>query len=156
MTYGPVVTAWPVRDEAVCALKCPFCLHLHFHGRGPGARRTHCNAPGSENGYVLVMGEERSREDLYREFPLPVDRLYRPARRTRSPISPRIRARVMERDGFRCRRCGAGPNDDRLVLDHIMPVALGGSDDESNLQTLCETCNLGKSDALPHPHDLRR
>jgi hypothetical protein len=74
--------------------------------------------------------------------------------RRRRSISARLRASVFERDNFRCRRCGAGPQDSRLVVDHIMPVALGGSTDENNLQTLCETCNLGKAARYPHAHDM--
>ena len=29
-------------------------------------------------------------------------------------------------------------------VDHITPVRFGGTDDESNLQALCERCNLAK------------
>jgi 5-methylcytosine-specific restriction endonuclease McrA len=35
----------------------------------------------------------------------------------------------------------------RAVLDHILPVYLGG-DDRENWQILCRTCNAGKSDML--------
>ena len=35
-----------------------------------------------------------------------------------------------------------------LVIDHIVPVSEGGSDDTMNLQTACEECNLGKG-AVP-------
>lgn len=69
-------------------------------------------------------------------------------------ITPAVRAFVLERDGFRCCRCGNGPNDDRLVVDHIVPVVRGGVSLTSNLQTLCETCNVGKADREPRPHDL--
>lgn len=69
-------------------------------------------------------------------------------------ISPSLRSRILERDAFRCRRCGAGPQDDRLVIDHILAVALGGGSEPGNLQTLCSTCNAGKSDHPPHLHDL--
>lgn len=69
-------------------------------------------------------------------------------------ISARTRASVLERDGFRCRRCGARSNEARLVLDHITPVARGGSGDASNLQTLCHDCNAGKAAREPHPHDM--
>jgi 5-methylcytosine-specific restriction endonuclease McrA len=72
-------------------------------------------------------------------------------------ISAGMRAYVLERDCFRCRRCGNGSKDGvRLVVDHIVAVAKGGSKDHDNLQTLCFDCNAGKSDRDPHPHDLRR
>jgi len=64
------------------------------------------------------------------------------------------RARILERDGFRCRRCGNGPQHARLVVDHIEPVAKGGSTTDGNLQTLCEPCNAGKGARDPHPHDF--
>ena len=31
-------------------------------------------------------------------------------------------------------------------VDHIIPIAKGGETKLYNLQTFCETCNLGKSD----------
>lgn len=70
-------------------------------------------------------------------------------------ISPKARAWVMERDGFRCRRCGAGRDHGMLVIDHIVPVASGGTGELDNLQTLCEACNAGKGARPPHAHDLR-
>lgn len=69
-------------------------------------------------------------------------------------IAPAIRARVMERDDFKCRRCGCGPTDRALVVDHVYPVKRGGSRDLANLQTLCVACNAGKGVRPPHPHDL--
>lgn len=64
-------------------------------------------------------------------------------------INYRTRFRVMRRDGFKCRICGASPATDpqvELHIDHIIPCAKGGSADIDNLQTLCSKCNLGKSD----------
>lgn len=72
-------------------------------------------------------------------------------------IKTSMRAFVMERDGFKCRRCNASSADGaRLVVDHIVPVAKGGTGDHDNLQTLCWDCNSGKSDRDPHQHDLRQ
>lgn len=87
--------------------------------------------------------------------------MYRPdetsgRRRVRDPVTPGLRAFVLERDGFRCRRCGATADDRvRLVIDHILPVAMGGPTTPENCQTLCEPCNQGKRDRAPHAHDLR-
>lgn len=41
-----------------------------------------------------------------------------------------------------------------LVIDHIVPVNAGGTNDIENLATSCEECNQGKSDRPilgPHP-----
>ena len=72
----------------------------------------------------------------------------------RKQYSSKLRARVLERDGFKCRRCGHGPPDVRLVLDHVIPVAAGGPSTFENLQSLCEPCNEGKAASSPTPHDL--
>ncbi len=70
-------------------------------------------------------------------------------------ISPTMRARVMERDNFLCRRCGCDSTKRRLVVDHIYPVAKGGTAELANLQTLCVACNQGKRDRPPHRQDIR-
>jgi 5-methylcytosine-specific restriction endonuclease McrA/predicted transcriptional regulator len=62
-------------------------------------------------------------------------------------ISPRVRARVLFRDGSRCQMCGASPAKDaevQLEVDHKIPLHLGGTNDEDNLWTLCRPCNQGK------------
>lgn len=62
----------------------------------------------------------------------------------RQPIPRQLRHQVFQRDGYRCRECGATNKETRLHVDHIKPVAKGGTNDLSNLQTLCEACNLAK------------
>lgn len=65
--------------------------------------------------------------------------------------SPRLRFEVLVRDKFTCRFCGASPSKDPSVtlhIDHIMPWSKGGKTTLDNLQTLCATCNLGKSDII--------
>src|SRR5687767_10571746 len=66
----------------------------------------------------------------------------------RRAISRRLRFVVFERDGFACRYCGGRAPEARLELDHIVPVAEGGTDDRGNLVTSCSTCNSGKA-AMP-------
>ncbi|WP_298502154.1 HNH endonuclease [uncultured Methanobrevibacter sp.] len=62
----------------------------------------------------------------------------------RQPIPRKLRHQVFQRDGYRCRECGATNKQTRLHVDHIKPVAKGGTNDLSNLQTLCEDCNKAK------------
>jgi len=39
--------------------------------------------------------------------------------------------------------------DVTLTVDHVTPVALGGSDDPTNLVAACQDCNAGKSSSAP-------
>ena len=58
-----------------------------------------------------------------------------------------MRFAVLQRDGFRCRYCGASGDSRSLHVDHITPVAAGGENEFENLATACQSCNAGKSDA---------
>lgn len=71
-------------------------------------------------------------------------------RRSRLKLSPRQREAVMMRDAFRCQNCGRNAREDqvKLHIDHIVPWSKGGTDDMENLRTLCDECNLGKSDQI--------
>lgn len=65
--------------------------------------------------------------------------------------SLRTRFRVLKRDNFSCRACGASPSTRpglSLHVDHVTPWSKGGETVDENLQTLCEPCNLGKSNVL--------
>lgn len=64
-------------------------------------------------------------------------------------VSKRTRFEVLRRDNFTCRYCGGKAPDVVLTVDHVVPVALGGSDDSSNLVTACRDCNAGKSSTSP-------
>jgi hypothetical protein len=64
-------------------------------------------------------------------------------------VSKRLRHEIFRRDNHTCQSCGAKAPDVKLEPDHVIPVTLGGSDDPSNLQTLCEGCNAGKSATPP-------
>ncbi|MFZ2488419.1 MAG: HNH endonuclease [Anaerolineae bacterium] len=60
---------------------------------------------------------------------------------SRRPLTPQKRQRIRERDNNKCVICGSG---DRLEVDHIIPAAIGGTNEDSNLQTLCMKCNRAK------------
>ncbi len=54
-------------------------------------------------------------------------------------ISKSKRYRIWKRDGGACVKCGSKKG---LQVDHIVPVARGGSCEEENLRILCGGCNL--------------
>lgn len=64
-------------------------------------------------------------------------------------VSKRLRYEILRRDNHACRYCGKVAPDVELRVDHVVPVALGGSDDPSNLVAACEPCNTGKSSSSP-------
>lgn len=67
----------------------------------------------------------------------------------RSLMTDSLRYDILKRDGYRCKICGATAADGvKLHVDHIIPVSKGGRTEPGNLQTLCERCNLGKSNKL--------
>lgn len=62
-------------------------------------------------------------------------------RSKRDAISQALRVSVFENDAYRCIKCGSHK---MLEVDHIIPVSRGGSNEPSNLQTLCNPCNNSK------------
>ncbi len=67
----------------------------------------------------------------------------------------RLRKRIFERDGYCCQVCYQAGRVTVVTLhgsltgicDHIKPKAEGGTDAESNLQTLCQSCSDAKTQA---------
>ena len=54
----------------------------------------------------------------------------------------RVRRKVLQRDGWRCRHCGRPGNE----VDHVIPMDKGGAIyDMDNLQVLSRPCHIEKS-----------
>jgi ATP adenylyltransferase len=56
------------------------------------------------------------------------------------------RYEVLKRARFRCELCGVSADHKAIEVDHIVPRNKGGTDDTSNLQALCYSCNAMKRD----------
>ncbi|MEB0311538.1 HNH endonuclease signature motif containing protein [Pseudomonas sp. 10B1] len=63
---------------------------------------------------------------------------------TRKSLGLKVRAAVLSAGS--CAACGA---EDGLVVDHVIPVARGGSCKTENLQALCAPCNRQKGKKMP-------
>ena len=50
---------------------------------------------------------------------------------------------LVDRDGERCVYCGTLKG--KFHIDHIVPLSLGGTNRPDNLQILCASCNIKKS-----------
>ncbi|CAB4184734.1 HNHc domain containing protein [uncultured Caudovirales phage] len=55
------------------------------------------------------------------------------------------RVRILLRDACCCRRCSRVVSGREAHVDHRQPLQDGGTDDDANLQTLCERCHGAKT-----------
>lgn len=73
----------------------------------------------------------------------------------RSLMTSALRQKIMQRDNYTCKICGAStyvePNL-LLEIDHIVPVSKGGLTSEDNLRTLCWRCNRKKGAKIEYPY----
>jgi 5-methylcytosine-specific restriction endonuclease McrA len=62
-------------------------------------------------------------------------------------IAPTATARssILERQGNACARCGMGLYPFPFEIDHVLPLALGGSNEPGNLEALCLHCHKAKT-----------
>ena len=63
----------------------------------------------------------------------------------RAPIPDDVKLFIWKRDGGQCVRCGSQID---LEFDHVIPLAMGGSNSARNLQILCGSCNRAKGGSL--------
>jgi 5-methylcytosine-specific restriction protein A len=67
----------------------------------------------------------------------------------------KLRLRILQRDKWLCVQCSkTGRVSPATSVDHIKPKAKGGTDDPSNLQSLCGECRKAK-DARDSGRPLR-
>jgi 5-methylcytosine-specific restriction endonuclease McrA len=73
-------------------------------------------------------------------------------------ISKKLRAHVLERNGYTCQMCGSAAGDPdpmggsrkvRLTMGHIIDKSKGGEDTPHNLRAVCTTCNEGLQNIAP-------
>lgn len=108
--------------------------------------QTHAWIPGN-----LVPGCEYLPYVLLRTDAAGVPELPEPPKPKKEPrtAGTALRFRILERDGFRCRYCGARASDGAVLqVDHIHPASKGGKTQLENLITACFECNAGKRDRV--------
>ena len=104
----------------------------------------------SDDGWPIRSNNDDStlRPGEYRLDSLPPEQAYAFTRL----ISARVRAQILERNGYTCQMCGAGAGDVdelnptrtvRIHVGHIQDKSHGGTDALTNLRALCSNCNQG-------------
>ena len=90
---------------------------------------------------VLVENLDGRMEQKFYDF------VYSPKRKH---LPKGLRHEVLKQNNYKCVECGVSSSLGGVTLevDHIVPVSRGGTDDLSNLQTLCKICNREKGDLV--------
>lgn len=67
------------------------------------------------------------------------------ANNQRKLMTQELRQKIIKRDNYTCQKCGKYmPDQVGIHVDHILAIKNGGKTVESNLQVLCDKCNLKK------------
>ncbi len=74
------------------------------------------------------------------------DQIWDHRKKSSGYIPGTLRYQILKRAKFRCELCGISAEHRALEIDHIVPRNKQGSDEESNLQALCYSCNSAKRD----------
>lgn len=90
----------------------------------------------------------RCREDEERKNQLRAANSRRRARKRTTQIEPVTPLQIIERDGCACYLCGRELTFDEVTLDHVTPLARGGTHTADNLRVACMTCNKRKHTKL--------
>lgn len=73
-----------------------------------------------------------------------------------------IRRKLAAKQGGLCHYCKCqmtdcdGVSPTSLTLDHVIPLALGGTNHRSNMVAACFACNQNKADKLPFQPQIKR
>lgn len=153
--------------------RCIDCGKPLVWSRGPGRRPKRCPEHARERERhrerqrtpeYRQRERERQRTPEYRERQRERRREHRRTpeyrRRERNAKAGRYRnllVRLIVRQGALCALCGNRLPEDAadIHVDHVVPVARGGTSDPENLQAVCAVCNLRKgAGGNPPPRDF--
>lgn len=67
----------------------------------------------------------------------------------RKNFSQTKRKMIYNRANGRCQLCGRKILYEEMTVDHIVPLAMNGSNSDDNLQCACKSCNAQKAAYLP-------
>lgn len=67
-----------------------------------------------------------------------------------TPQKKKLVKRLAKRDGgMKCFLCNVALTMDTVTIEHWIPRAAGGTNEDRNLRLACQPCNNGKSDIVP-------
>jgi 5-methylcytosine-specific restriction endonuclease McrA len=72
---------------------------------------------------------------------------YASERKKNSTQWKKLRLMILNRDSWSCQYCGEVERSE-MTIDHIIPIARGGTDEPENLIAACKRCNYSKQDKV--------
>lgn len=101
---------------------------------------------GKANKWLMEIDEEDEPHEAHNSPSQEALLQAKEAAEQRVKVMPAIRWQVFQRDDWKCVACGRGSQNGVILhVDHIIPRSKGGKNTLENYQTLCDVCNLGKS-----------
>ena len=99
----------------------------------------------SDNGIGILIEQWIKRESSNCGIPILLHDLEQRLTNKKKPyryIDNKNKNHILNKYKHKCNLCGS---KDRLEFDHIIPVSKGGKSTADNLQILCKSCNIKKS-----------
>lgn len=124
----------------VPAISARYSLPLTRRGRCPKCDSVRVGVFCSRCGYPTLKTSPSLAETPLKNPEMPVG-----IPKSRTAIPRDVQREVWRRDQGRCIQCGS---QERLEIDHMIPVSKGGSNTARNLQLLCEMCNRSKGNRI--------
>ncbi len=128
-----------IKDNTIIWMGITFNLRLYYaspKGRNHYSKNYICY----EQSFMKLFNDVENKIKLHQK-----EQYKRKLERSKMSLSTRYD--VLKRDGYKCVICGSTAQMGvQLHVDHIIPISRGGLTEMKNLQTLCDRCNLGKSD----------
>ena len=131
----------------------PILAYRNFLGNATLRSATEKNLQQFSIACLIKAWNYQHQDQVLRQFKAPkyppMPTVVLPVTQNTTKLPKALRYSMLSRDKFTCQCCGAkGVDGAVLEVDHIIPRSKGGSNDPSNLRTLCSNCNGGKSDKL--------